>query len=74
MITVRDLITKLVAYANSAPHNADTEVMLQFDGDVAFPFLRGDDNNASGDGGLLYRFLVLVPDQKGKRLMLKGKE
>lgn len=74
MITVRELATKLAAYANSSQGNGKVEVMLAFDGDMAFPFLEGQDNMAMGASGITERFLVLMPDLKGKRLMLKGKE
>ena len=73
MITVKDLAKKLTAYAAKSPEAANTEVMLAFDHDIAFPFLRGDDNHAMGFGGLK-RFLVLIPDTKGDKLMLKGRE
>lgn len=74
MITVKDLAKKLTAYARISP---DTEIMLAFDGDVAFSFERGDDHSAFGAGGLngegqTYKFLVLHPDIKGKKLVLKG--
>lgn len=73
MITVRDLARKLAAYPDQ-----NTEVMIQFDGDVAFPFLDGQDHTAMGfESGpsskiTKYKFLVLRADQKGTRLMLKG--
>lgn len=72
MITVRDLARKLTKYAE-IPGNADVEVMLCYDGDVAFPFKRGDDNSAFGDNRI-ERFLVLMPDLRGKRLVLERKE
>ena len=73
MITVKDLAKKLTAYAAKSPEAANTEVMMAFDHDVAFPFLRGDDHHAMGLGGLK-RFLVLIPHLKGDRLVLKGRE
>ena len=72
MITVTDLARRLLAYARQ-PGNDKVEVMLQFDGDVAFPFDRGDDHQAMGINGV-ERFLVFCPDEKGKKLILKGKE
>lgn len=70
MITVKDLAKKLTAYAQSNP---DTEVLLEFDGGVAFPFERGEDNTALGFDGLTeYKFLVFRPDLRGKKLVLKG--
>lgn len=72
MITARDLAEKLVAYCSAAPGNGNVEIMLAYDGDMAFPFLRGDDNQAMGMGGSIERFLVLMPDMRGKKLKLKG--
>lgn len=74
MITVKDLAKKLTAYARNNP---DTEIMIANTDGVAFPFERGDDNEAFGPGGengtgVMYKFLVLVPDERGKKLYLKG--
>lgn len=62
-----ELAKHLNAYI-SQPENADVEVMIQFDGDVAFPILRGDNHDAMGAS--LERFLVLIPDFHGARLRL----
>ena len=70
MITVRDLAAKLTAYAVKYPN---TEVLLQFDGDVAFEFGGGDDHTAMGLDGAK-AFLVLKPDTKGTKLVLKGRD
>ncbi len=68
MITVRDLAKKLAKYPDQ-----DTEVMLEYDGGIAFPFLDGQDNTALGlDNMTKHKFLVFRPDLKGKRLHLKG--
>ncbi len=72
MITVRDLAKKLSSYPDQS-----TEVYIAYDGDIAFPFGRGDDNSAFGPGGLngegkVYKFLVLHPDVRGDKLVLKG--
>jgi hypothetical protein len=73
MITVRDLAEKLIAYCSTAPGNGYTEVMIAFDGDIAFPFLCGNDNQAMEASGSIEKFLVLMPDLKsGKKLKLKG--
>lgn len=70
MITVKELAKKLAIYAKTYP---DTEVLLEFDGGIAFPFERGEDNEAMGfDGMTKHKFLVFRPDVKGKRLVLKG--
>lgn len=70
MITVRELALKLMIYAKNNP---DTEILLEFDGGVAFPFLDGQDNTAMGFDNLTeHKFLVFRPDVKGKRLVLKG--
>lgn len=72
MITVRDLAEKLVAYCGSGADHGKHEIMLQFDGDVAYPFERGETNQAIGGLGTVEKFLVLVPDTGGKKLVLRG--
>lgn len=74
MITVRDLARKLRDYVNMGPEHGSREVMLAFDGDVAFPFLEGNDHVAMSPAGGVEKFLVLVPDQRGKKLALKGRQ
>ncbi|MGB9154355.1 MAG: hypothetical protein WCD70_14850 [Alphaproteobacteria bacterium] len=69
-VTVKDLAAKLTAYALQYPK---TEVMLAYDGDVAFEFGRGDDHTAAGLGGV-ETFLVLVPNTSGKKLLLKKRD
>ena len=70
MITVKDLAKKLTDYARTNP---DTEILLEYDGGVAFPFSHGEDNTAMGfDSMTEHKFLVLRCDQRGKRLVLKG--
>ncbi len=69
-ITVRDLAVKLTAYAMRYPK---TEVLLAYDGDVAFEFGRGDDHTAAGLNGV-EMFLVLIPNTGGKKLYLEKRD
>lgn len=70
MITVRDLAKKLTEYARDNPSD---EVMLEYDGDVAFPFLNGTTNQALGPHGVR-RFLVFMADHRGDKLVLTRKD
>lgn len=69
-ITVKDLAAKLASYALQYPND---EVMIAHE-DVAFSFGRGDTNQAMSFNGDTKRFLVLMPDEKGDRLVLKRQE
>lgn len=72
-ITVRELADKLAIYCGTSPLAGSTEIMLAYDGDVAFAFGCGVDNQAMGISGV-ERFLVLIPDLRSKKLMLKERE
>lgn len=72
MITVWELVHKLNAYMAQHPDNCKQEIMLAYDGDVAFEFGRGDTHEVmDGAAGQLHKVLVLIPDCKGKRLKMK---
>lgn len=69
MITVSDLVEKLLHYIESAPGNGNVEIMLAYADEYAFQFGKGDDHKAFGNNEI-ERFLVLKPDMSGKRLKL----
>lgn len=71
MITVSDLARKLMAYSREMPGNGSKQIMLAFDGGVAYPFLQALDQRAYGPGGI-ENFLVLHPDLHSRKLVLKG--
>lgn len=71
MITVKDLAKKLRDYAAQSPEHAATEIMLMFDGNVAFPFSMANATTAMDMGTNVKRFLVFMPDFKGDKLELK---
>lgn len=70
-ITCKELAKKLRDYAAQSPENAATEIMLMFDGNLAFPFAAANSTTAMDMGTNVKRFLVFMPDFKGDKLELK---
>lgn len=74
MINVKDLAKKLRHYAQQSPDHANSEVMIAFESGLAFPFHGGDEHTAMSTNATVKKFLVMTPDLKGDRLILKGSE
>lgn len=69
--TVKDLIAILTVYASNHG-NSDVEVLVAY-GDAAFPFSRCEENVKQNMNDV-ENFLILMPNVRSKRLILKGDE
>lgn len=73
-MNVNDFIASLIKFRDAHPDHGKADVMIERDHDIAFEFHSADLAVATHEAGMhIEKFLVLSPNERGKRLELRPK-